>query len=82
MALAKNEIIRLIRQQRVGGPGSVPLASSMRAGVCESGDMVGVDMCNRDGIVLMHGHFDLATAQEFYLQFGAALAEAMGMVKQ
>ena len=52
-------------------------AASMAVGVCLCGDMVGVDLLDKDGKTIAHGHLDLESAVEFHRMYGEAITEAL-----
>ncbi len=50
-------------------------AAAMRVGVCLCGDMIGVDLVDRDGDTIAHGHLDIDSAEQFFRAYGEAIAE-------
>lgn len=53
----------------------IPYASGMRAGICDCGNLVGIDLLNHQKQVIGHGHFDLEQAKLFRNIFDAAIQQ-------
>lgn len=70
---------RPMREDLEGNPAVNALF--MRCGVCQCGDLVGVDLVDREGAVIAHGHLELDAAMEFHRMFGDAINEVAGFVK-
>lgn len=57
-------------------------AASMRCGVCLSGTSIGVDLVDRGGRTIAHGHLDIAAAEEFWRMYGEAIVEAKEIARK
>lgn len=49
--------------------GPVQRASHLRTDVCQSGDLVGIDLIAKDGTVFAHAHMEIDQAAAFAKEF-------------
>lgn len=49
--------------------GPVQRASQIMVDICESGDLVGIDLIAQDGTIFAHAHMELAQAEAFHKEF-------------
>lgn len=54
---------------------NIPYASHMRCGICDCGNLVGIDLLDNQKRVIGHGHFDIEGAKVFRNIFDAAIQQ-------